>query len=128
MVFFCESRVSIVSILTVIMANNTIRLLSVFLLLLPLIGANSLNPTKERAGDGFAKSELLAVRDNTGIDTAALNLIIYLTLVNSQNLQFYSLYKKNMIELIPLQASILIPIVLPILVFIPAFIFALVTN
>ena len=33
-----------------------------------------------------------------------------------------------MIELIPLQASILIPIVLPILVFIPAFIFALLTN
>ena len=94
MVFFCESRVSVVSILTVIMANNTIRLLSVFLLLLPLIGANSLNSAKDRAGDGFAKSELLAVRDNTGIDTDALNLIIYLTLVNTQNLKFYSLYKK----------------------------------
>ena len=62
------------------MANNTIRLLSVFLLLLPLIGGNSLNSAEERVD---FKYELPAVRDNSGIDTSALNLIIYLVLVNT---------------------------------------------
>ena len=63
------------------MASNTIRLLSVFLLLLPLIGAsNSLNSPEERVD---LKYELPAVRDNSALDTSALNLIIYLTLVNT---------------------------------------------
>ena len=75
------------------MASNTIRLLSVFLLLLPLIGAsNSLNFPEERVD---LKYELPAVRDNSGLDTSALKLIIYLTLVNTLLLIFNRLIENH---------------------------------
>ena len=61
------------------MASNTIRLLSVFLLLLPLIGANSLNSAEGRVD---LKYEVPAVRDS-GVATSALDLLLYLVLVNT---------------------------------------------
>ena len=71
----CKLRLSDISALAVMMANNPICLLSVLLLLLPLIGADMIGH--------YSKYDLPVLRDNSGIDATALNLVIYYELVNT---------------------------------------------